>query len=98
MLTAITMLTIIIHLGLASAIASRGHFFRAALASVVVLALPVIWTLAVGAPASDGMGLLLLLPIFVFISLCLLLAGVAQALSRWLRRRPVHADDRSTGP
>ncbi len=98
MLTAITVLTIIIHLGLALATALHGHLFRAALASAVVLTLPVIWTLTVGAPAAEGMGLLLLLPIFGFISVCLALAGVAQALSRWLRKRPVHANDGSTRP
>ncbi len=98
MLTVVTILTIIAHLGLALAIALNGHFFRAALASAVVLTLPVIWTLTVGASAADGMGLLLLLPIFGFISFCLALVGVAQALTRWLARRRVSADAGSTRP
>lgn len=96
MLNVIVILTLILHLGLGGAIALHGHFFRAALVSALVLFLPIIWTLVVGAPANEGMDLLFLLPVLLSISLCFALAGVAHTLSHWIRTRADHANNGSS--
>ena len=83
--TIIVLATIILHLGVGTAIALHGRLFGAALVSAMIALLPVAFSAAFGSP-QEVEGFVVIFTPLIAISFFVAVAGAAVALRRWVRK------------